>query len=326
MRQGESRDNSAAFEACDKHLTNKGNLLIAPEGSSWRERHIREIKSGTARIAFSAEIANNWQLGLKIFPVGITYDEKGDFGTSVVMSAEKAIHVADFKAIYEQKPDKAIDELTTKMLQFYDENTINCIDNEEDKMLKKIEYIFDTEKRPLTEGGYERGKKLLHQLRSIKNETLKWTNLQNDIDKYYNVLTEKGLNVPRRSFVNLMLWIIGLPILIYGFLTNGLTWLSCWALQRKLGLHDSYHPTLLYLSGLIFFPTILYLQIKILNYFYDLPFWINIIFAISVFIVGKAAIWLYTEGGILWQRRRYENHPDQKEIEILAEKVKAYFE
>ena len=204
MREGEQRDNRAAFAACDKHLTKGGNLLIAPEGTSWRERHIRQIKTGTARIAFSAEAANNWQLGLQILPVGITYDRQGDFGTSIMINLQKPLLVADFKNIYEQNEEEAIEQLTAKIAQFYDENTINCIDKQEDIYLEKIESIFDTQKRADTEGGYLRGKQLLQKLQLIKKDPQKWTNLQQDIDEYMNILKIANLEIPRLAFVNML--------------------------------------------------------------------------------------------------------------------------
>ena len=67
-------DNDKSFERCDAFLSNGGCLYIAPEGTSDMERRLRPIKTGTARIALSAEAKNAFQLGLKIIPVGLTYD------------------------------------------------------------------------------------------------------------------------------------------------------------------------------------------------------------------------------------------------------------
>lgn len=321
VREGEQRDNRAAFVACDEHLTKGGNLLIAPEGTSWRERHIREIKTGTARIAFSAEVANDWQLGLQILPVGITYDGQGDFGTSIMLQLQKPLLVADFKYIYEQDEYDATEQLTAKIAQFYDENTINCIDKQEDICLKNIEYIFDTLTRADTEGEYERGKKLLSKLQLIKKAPQKWANLQQDIDEYLNILKVEKLEIPRLACVNILLLIVSLPVFLYGILNNGLLWLSCEGLKRKLNLDDSYQPTILYLSGLVFFPIFMYLQTKIIGAFFVLPLWAYWGYFLSVLASGKAAFWLLTEGGILLNRSRFEASKQRETLENLAHKI-----
>jgi 1-acyl-sn-glycerol-3-phosphate acyltransferase len=321
VREGEQRDNQAAFAACDEHLTKGGNLLIAPEGTSWRERHIREIKTGTARIAFSAEVANNWQLGLQILPVGITYNEKGDFGTAILINLQKPLLIADFKNIYEQNENEAIKQLTATMTQFYQQNTIHCIDKDEDTFLKKIEYIFDTQIRTHTEGEYERGKILLQNIQMLKNDTQKWADLQTDVQKYFNILKHEKLKIPRLPLINSALFLVTLPIFLYGILNNGLLWLSCEGLKRKLKLHDSYHPTLVYLSGLVFFPIFLYLQTKIIGSFFQLPLWVYWLYFLSILASGKAAFWLLTEGGILLNRLRFERSKQREALENLANNV-----
>ncbi len=57
-------------------LENKGAILIFPEGISLNDRKLKEIKTGTARMAFGAEIRNSFKLGVKILPVGLTYSDQ----------------------------------------------------------------------------------------------------------------------------------------------------------------------------------------------------------------------------------------------------------
>ena len=65
---GAIRNNDDAFSECRAHLTARSSLFIAPEGSSFTERHIREFKTGTARIVMEAESkANFLSSGLAIF-------------------------------------------------------------------------------------------------------------------------------------------------------------------------------------------------------------------------------------------------------------------
>ncbi|MFN5032398.1 MAG: 1-acyl-sn-glycerol-3-phosphate acyltransferase, partial [Flavobacteriia bacterium] len=67
----EGISNTDSFEACYKILEEGKTLVIFPEGNSFPERKLRELKSGTARIALEAERRNGGKLNLKIIPVGI---------------------------------------------------------------------------------------------------------------------------------------------------------------------------------------------------------------------------------------------------------------
>ncbi len=62
--------NKMTFQRCYDYLKAKGTILIFPEGTSEIERRLRELKTGTARIALGAEYENDFQLGLQILPIG----------------------------------------------------------------------------------------------------------------------------------------------------------------------------------------------------------------------------------------------------------------
>jgi glycerol-3-phosphate O-acyltransferase / dihydroxyacetone phosphate acyltransferase len=63
--------NKMTFQRCYDYLKAKGSILIFPEGTSEIERRLRDIKTGTARIALGAEYENNFQLGITILPIGL---------------------------------------------------------------------------------------------------------------------------------------------------------------------------------------------------------------------------------------------------------------
>ena len=50
----EGVSNTDSFEACYKILSEGKTLVIFPEGNSVMERFLRELKTGTARIALEA--------------------------------------------------------------------------------------------------------------------------------------------------------------------------------------------------------------------------------------------------------------------------------
>ena len=56
--------NEDSFEMCYRVLEEGKTLVVFPEGTSTQERLLRELKSGTARIALQTEFRNKGKLGL----------------------------------------------------------------------------------------------------------------------------------------------------------------------------------------------------------------------------------------------------------------------
>ena len=74
-------DNTDMFASSHEALAEGESVLIFPEGITREEPSIGEVKSGAARIALGALTAG--VEGLRIVPVGIHYDDKAAFRSSV---------------------------------------------------------------------------------------------------------------------------------------------------------------------------------------------------------------------------------------------------
>ena len=97
-REGSTKgvSNSDSFEACYRILEEGKCLLIFPEGTSFLERHLRELKSGTARIALEAEKRNGNNLGIKVIPFGLNYLDANRFRSRVLIHVGQAIQLKDY--------------------------------------------------------------------------------------------------------------------------------------------------------------------------------------------------------------------------------------
>lgn len=73
-------ENYKTFELCKAIFKQNGIVLIFSEGKCINEWHLRPLKKGTARLAFSC-----WQQGipLKVLPVGLNYNSFRKFGKNV---------------------------------------------------------------------------------------------------------------------------------------------------------------------------------------------------------------------------------------------------
>jgi 1-acyl-sn-glycerol-3-phosphate acyltransferase len=88
-RGHEGSDNTDMFAECHRTLGEGEMLLIFPEGITRDEPSIGEVRSGAARIALGAREAG--VRGLRIVPVGLHYDDKAAFRSSVYVRQGEVI-------------------------------------------------------------------------------------------------------------------------------------------------------------------------------------------------------------------------------------------
>lgn len=85
--------NYDTFDACKKVFKQNGIVLIFSEGKCINEWHLRPLKKGTARLAFSSWKENT---PLEILPVGINYSSFRRFGKNVFINFGEIISQQDF--------------------------------------------------------------------------------------------------------------------------------------------------------------------------------------------------------------------------------------
>ncbi|UEG50305.1 1-acyl-sn-glycerol-3-phosphate acyltransferase [Ferruginibacter lapsinanis] len=88
--------NYKTFDACKDIFKKNGIVLIFSEGRCVNEWHLRPLKKGTARLAFSSWENN---IPLKILPLGINYNSFHRFGKNVKLNFGKIIKQKDYGEI-----------------------------------------------------------------------------------------------------------------------------------------------------------------------------------------------------------------------------------
>jgi glycerol-3-phosphate O-acyltransferase / dihydroxyacetone phosphate acyltransferase len=262
---GEVRNNNDAFRASGEHLAAGRCLFVAPEGSSFTERHIREFKTGTARIVLEAESKTDFAIDLKILPIGLTYFDPLKFGSDVVVEVGEPFSADDWKAQYAANPRQTADDFTTFIEQKFHNLTIHCTDVQEDHFLQKVEAVVQSENPLDTEGGYFRSKELLKFIQNWKTTNpISFKVFEQDVETYFSQLNNlkiKDVNTKKTSVLDsLSLIILGTPMYILGFIPNFIpAWLSN-SLVKWLKIDSAYDTTIRYLSGLLFFPILWWLE------------------------------------------------------------------
>lgn len=315
---GETPKNDNAFLACDVHLQAGRSIYIAPEGTSYIERHIRECKTGTARIVFSAETKSNFDLNLRILPIGITYYDALKFGTDVIIEVGEPFSADNYAAAYAENPRQAIQDLTQDIENEFIKLTVHCKSAEEDDFLKKLEILLTNDAPLDAEAHHWRSKKLIAKIHDWQAHDLAgFEQFKNNVETYFSTLNSLKLQDASKKTINTPLSILGIliafPAFLIGFLGNIIpAYLSNYMI--KVAKVDwAYDTTIRYCSGLVFFPLFWWLQSEVIFYGKDLNAFETLAYIVVLIGTGLLAWRVYTEGGKILNFYKYKkaNHNGQ---------------
>lgn len=144
MDGGDTSQNDAMFSAVYAALAERGAICLFPEGISHNEPELQPLKTGAARMALGAEAAHDWQLGVQIVPVGLTYRSKTRFQSSVAIEMGRAIDTASLRAAYEADPVEAVRSLTQSIRERIAEVTLNLEQWQDLPLLRLAEQLLPT--------------------------------------------------------------------------------------------------------------------------------------------------------------------------------------
>jgi 1-acyl-sn-glycerol-3-phosphate acyltransferase len=258
--------NEDSFARANEHLTNGGVLYIAPEGTSEMERRLRPLKTGTARIALSTEKKNNYQLGMAIVPVGLTYYRPRNCGSRQIVSVGEPIFPQQYGAAYEEDPIQTVKDLTADLENSMRQLMIDTADETQDQRLRLLESIRQNEKPLKGEERFRRERELLRFLKEEANEAwlLQLDQYGESLQKYKVKDRDVQPSAKRINWTTLLLS----PIYLYGKINNFLpTQIPVWV-NKKLDLYPGYSATVKILVGLITIPLFYWLQTKLISSYF----------------------------------------------------------
>ena len=262
---GRKPDNTRSFARSRKHLAEGGILYMAPEGTSEPERHLRPIKTGCARITLQAEEDHDFQLGVRIWPAGLTYSNPRACRARVVVHFGEPIEVRAFRDLYLQDPPEAVRRLTAELRRRLLELMVATRDAEEETLLSHAEALLDAT-RPLPwKESYFRSRRCLCALRRMATEEPKhFERWKTSLLEHCRELKELNLfPLPafRGAFIGDALRLfLGFPFFLAGYVAHWLPMGLPLLVNRWLNDDPSYDATYKYLSGLVLFPALHLLQ------------------------------------------------------------------
>jgi len=111
-RAADASRNDESFARCRAELAAGGALALFPEGVSHSDPQLRPLKTGAARIALSAEAEHDGALGVTVVPVGLYYERKALFRSSVLLVVGEPLAVSERLGDYRRDERAAVGALT----------------------------------------------------------------------------------------------------------------------------------------------------------------------------------------------------------------------
>lgn len=304
--QIEGVKNTESFAACFAKLEQGKRIVIFPEGSSYKERVLRKLKTGAARLALDLENKHNGELGIVIIPVGINYSDQERFQSTILVSVGEPILASEYLADYQKDFVHTSRELTKIFRLRLEELLLIAIDDQEDKLFdvlreilasryllkEKDDFKFLTElKTALTKlrvsdpSKYQDLIKLAYEI--------KWQNKKMDIRADFADRRFRSIMFVRQIFFSIMGLFIAFPVFVYGFIHNGLQYQLTDKLILRITKEVEYYAPLAVLIGIVLYPLTYFGFIVLLHQFVHIPWWGKIVYYSSLPISGLLAYYIY---------------------------------
>ncbi len=272
------KQNNLIFQKAVEVLKKRRFLVIYPEASHKGIHRLRPLKKGITRIAFMAEEATNYNLGVKIIPVGISYQDYYDFRTDAMINFGKPINVEDYIELYKENPQKANHELVEQVKKELSTLIIDIQDSENYDNFETAREVFAPyiiRKSGKLINNFKNqifaGKEVVKILNTIKNSDSECFNELNTLlKKYREGLTQTNLSdrIIRKKYkiwgilLRTIILISTFPINVFGFLNNFVPYHLPFLLTMRVK-DRNFHTSVRFALYLILFPV-----------FYGVIFWL----------------------------------------------------
>lgn len=269
---GQQHKNKDMFEQCYQHLSNKGALLIFPEGVSLTEKKLKPLKTGTARIAIGVEQMHDFDLHVPIIPIGLNYSDPHTFRSDLQINIATPIYAKDVLTSDDFKSTEAeinAAKKLTDIIQQRLQSTILHMDTPQEEVLfENLESIYSNEMK--NEFGiemedhlkeFEMKKDFIDAIQYFKSTNIKlYKETEVKINKYMQTLSKHKLNdksirdfryqLRRRRIFS---FILGFPFFLLGLLNNYLPYRLVGWISTKIKIDATFTGSIALAIGLVLF-------------------------------------------------------------------------
>lgn len=264
----DTHKNKDMFATCYTHLGKGNSLLIFPEGVSITERKLKEIKTGTARIALGAERLHNFKLNLAIVPIGLNYSSPHEWRSDLYVKIGTPIYLDDFSTISDENEIENVKKLTAQLQTELEKLVVHTASEDEEVMLEKLDQIYSNDlKEEFSIALDELDEEFsIHKdfaaaisyFKESKPSIYKTT--ENKIDAYlgklnaYNLTDQDiGQFKKRLSIRRTFSFVLGAPLFIIGYVLNVIPYKLVVFFHSRLKLDETFNGSMALALGFILF-------------------------------------------------------------------------
>lgn len=302
------KNNDAIFLKTIDVIKNKNGLFILPEGHHEGKRRLKPLKKGIARIAFQAEEANDFNLNIKIIPIGIDYGSYVNFRSTLVINFGEPLELSAFYDLYKENPargmNKMLEELSARfrelMIDIKNPDFYELIDTLRDlyhyrmsshlsqKPRKQPDKFFADQKMVnILNEVSEKSPGILEQL---KPKVRKLSQGIRSFNLRFWLFNRKVHPFPLLILKSLLLILLS-PVYIWGMIHNYLPYkIPVWLVSpiKDVMFHNSFKFVISFLLFqiwylLLFIPIILFIH----------PWWLVLAYIVSIPVTGLFAFHYY---------------------------------
>ncbi|RLD47512.1 MAG: hypothetical protein DRI86_00045 [Bacteroidetes bacterium] len=232
------KKNEEIFNKSIEILEANMSLGLFPEATHTNKRHLRPLKKAVPRIAFQAEINNNYELDLTIIPVGIYYDDYVHSNSNLFVNYGKPIKIKQFKKEFEENEQKGFNALKVKLEEEIKPLIIHEPDMQHYDLYEGIRTYYRNTmlqklnlKSNLLKNRFKADKVTVDRLKNyFIDQDNSISNLDTAFNQFNTFCNKKGISTIDTkkpiSFIsiiyNSLLFLLGLPIFIFAFINNAI--------------------------------------------------------------------------------------------------------
>ncbi|MGB0915567.1 MAG: 1-acyl-sn-glycerol-3-phosphate acyltransferase [Crocinitomicaceae bacterium] len=306
--------NESSFETCYRVLEEGKVLVVFPEGNSFIERQLRDLKSGTARIALEVEKRGLASKPIKIIPMGLIYSEANKFRSSVLANVGEAIDPSPFLELYKENSIKGAKGLTEEFRKSLEGLLVNSTSTDHEGLVEDIVQILSSQYVKSEKKGVELVAEQIKETHGRINDVLsstpeKMTEISQLVNQIKNQLEHLGIKSDfldrsyrprmfgRQLVQSTLLLIVGFPLFIYGAIHSILPYKFTDIVMPKLVKEPEYYAPVAILLGLVLYPLTYTGILLLVSHYYELNGWIMLFYWLSMPLTGLIAFnyYRYTE-------------------------------
>lgn len=241
--------NNAIFELCIERLAKKEMVLIFPEANHDLRRRIRPLSKGFTRIAFDAEVKNNWELDLQVLPVGINYTEHRRSRNDIQIVYGKPISVNQYKELYENDERKAANQLKSDVSDEM-KNTVMHVPNLDQYPAMQV-LLTDLENEAKEYINPKKANAKVEKLSdTLTPELIEIGKQVVDISNQYDIPIKTVSGRTKPWFY----WVLLFPLYMFSWLNNSIPYQPIKRMIHTKIKDHTFDATVKYMLGLILFP------------------------------------------------------------------------